>query len=90
MNGKFAPDPERITLYALSTCIWCRKTRRLLDSLGIDYRLIEVDLLSSAEQQEAGNEVRRWNPACNYPVLVIHAERAILGYREDEIRKALG
>jgi glutaredoxin-like protein NrdH len=90
MNGKFAPDPGGITLYALSTCIWCRKTRRLLDSLDVNYTLIEMDLLSPQEQQEAANEVRRWNPSCNYPVLVLHAEQAILGYREDEIRKELG
>ena len=90
MNGRFAPDPDGVTLYALSTCIWCRKTRRLLDSLGVDYRLIEMDLLPPAEQQEADNEVRRWSPVCSYPLLVLHARQVIQGYREDEIRKALG
>ena len=89
MIGKFSPDPDGITLYALSTCIWCRKTRRMLDSLGVDYRLIEVDLLSPAEQSEAADEMRRWNPVCSYPVLVFNAEWAIQGYREDEIRRAV-
>jgi glutaredoxin len=90
MSSRFAADPDGITLYALSTCVWCRKTRRLLDSLGVDYTLIEVDLLSPEERDEANEEVRRWNPVSNFPVLVINARHAILGFREAEIRSALG
>ncbi|RQW78074.1 MAG: glutaredoxin family protein, partial [Methanothrix sp.] len=26
-----------VTLYALSTCIWCKKTKELLSTLGIAY-----------------------------------------------------
>ena len=89
MSGNFAPDPEGITLYALSTCVSCRMTRRLLDSLGVQYTLFEVDLLPPPDRQEAREEVRRWNPSCSLPVLVIKNSRAILGYREDEIREAL-
>ena len=89
MNSRFSPDPQGVTLYALSTCIWCRKTRRLLDSLGVKYNLIEMDRLTPAEQRDAEDEVMRWNKACSYPIVVVRAERAILGYKEDEIRKLL-
>ena len=34
----------KILLYALSTCGWCRKTRQLLDDLGVAYDYIYVDL----------------------------------------------
>ncbi len=89
MNSRFSPDPQGVTLYALSTCIWCRKTRRLLDSLGVNYQLIEVDLLSPSEQKEAVSEMIRWNKVCNYPVLVVRAERVISGYSADEIIREL-
>ena len=89
MNSRFSPDPQGVTLYALSTCIWCRKTRRLLDSLGVKYNLIEMDRLTPAEQRDAEDAVMSWNKACSYPLVVVRAERAILGYREDEIRKVL-
>jgi len=89
MNSRFSPDPQGVTLYALSTCIWCRKTRRLLDSLGVKYNLIEMDRLTPAEQRDAEDEVMRWNKACSYPIVVVRAEWAILGYKEDEIRKLL-
>ena len=89
MGNEFAPGPDGVTLFALSTCVWCRKTRRLLESMGISYRLIEVDLLPPSEMKEAREEALRWNPRGNFPVLVIHGSRAIIGFREDEIRRAL-
>ncbi|MDD5660242.1 MAG: glutaredoxin domain-containing protein [Actinomycetota bacterium] len=35
---------KKVMLYALSTCIWCRKTKMLLDELGIAYDYMDVDL----------------------------------------------
>jgi len=32
-------------LYALSTCVWCKKTKELLASLGVDHSYVFVDLL---------------------------------------------
>ena len=60
-------DAGRVILYALSTCAWCRKTKRLLDDLGVDYHYVDVDLLQSAEQSQVKDEVRRWNPKCSFP-----------------------
>src|SRR5512139_2692142 len=38
-------DKGKITLYALSTCIWCKKTKDLLSDLGAKYDYAYVDLL---------------------------------------------
>lgn len=90
MPSRFAAEPDEITLYALSTCVWCRKTRRLLDRLGVAYRLIEVDLLEGADREEAAAEVARWSAAGSLPVLVIRRQAVIQGYREDRILRELG
>ena len=90
MTGKYAADPDGITLYALSTCIWCRKTRRLLDRLGITYRLIEVDMLEGQDKIEAFTEVHRWSTTGSFPVLVINARTVIQGCKEDRIIRELG
>ena len=36
---------HRVMLYALSTCIWCKKTKKLLDNLDVCYDFVFVDLL---------------------------------------------
>jgi glutaredoxin-like protein NrdH len=75
-----------ITLYALSTCGWCKKTKALLNDLNIDYHYVDVDLLADADSEEAIKEIRTWNPSCSFPTLVINNDRCIIGFSEDEIR----
>ncbi|KPJ72076.1 glutaredoxin [candidate division TA06 bacterium DG_78] len=79
-----------IILYALSTCVWCKKTKRLLNDLGVDYSYIDVDLLQGEEQEKIRQEVTRWNPSCSFPTLVINSEKCIVGYKENEIKEVLG
>jgi len=81
-------DAGQVMLYALSTCVWCKKTRRLLDELGVAYDYEYVDLLQGNEKTKVMNTVRRWNPMCNFPTLIIN-DRCIAGFKENEIREAL-
>ncbi|MCX6669762.1 MAG: glutaredoxin family protein [Methanothrix sp.] len=85
VSGK---DMGKITLYALSTCIWCKKTRELLSSLGVTFDYIYVDLLKGEERSRAVEEVRRFNSSVSFPTLVI-GEESIVGFREKEIKEAL-
>lgn len=78
-----------IMLYALSTCVWCKKTKKLLNELGVDYNYIDVDLLEGAKKEKAKEEVMRWNPKCSFPTLVIDNEKCITGYDEKKIKEAI-
>jgi glutaredoxin len=78
-----------ITLYALSTCGWCKKTKGLLNDLQADYHYVDVDLLADDEQAEAVAEITKWNPECSFPTLVINNSRCIVGFKEQEIRGLL-
>jgi glutaredoxin len=78
-----------IRFFGLSTCIWCRKTKALLDSLGVPYEFIYVDKLTGQEETEIMQEVRKFNPSVTYPTLVIDNSKVIKGFRESEIRREL-
>lgn len=80
-------DKGPVRLYALSTCIWCRKTKKLLDSLKIAYDYIYVDTLQGKEKEEVMDEVERWNPRCSFPTLVYNDEKCISGFKEKEIKE---
>jgi glutaredoxin-like protein NrdH len=84
--GKNAGD---VMLYALSTCGWCRKTRELLDSLGVAYDFVYVDLVDEKESDEVAREVERLNPSRSFPTLCVNKKKVIVGFKEDEIRRAL-
>ncbi len=79
-----------VVLYAVSTCVWCRKVKHLLDRLGVDYHYVDVDNLVGNEKVEAKDQVYRWNPACSFPTLVINDEDCIVGFDERKTREALG
>ena len=80
----------KVMLYALSTCGWCKKTRELLAELGVEYDYTYVDLLKGEEQNTVIKEIQKYNPACNFPTLVIDSKKCIIGFKEDDIREALG
>jgi glutaredoxin-like protein NrdH len=84
VSGKNVGD---IRLYALSTCIWCKKARALLDELKIDYSYIYVDLLEKEENATTKTEIIKFNPRCSFPTIVINNESCIAGFDEQKIRE---
>lgn len=85
MEGKNKGD---ILLYALSTCIWCRKTKKLLEELQVEYRWIDVDLIENIEDKTAvQREIVKWNPDASYPTMVINNKECVKGFDEDRIRE---
>lgn len=79
-----------VMLYALSTCGWCARTKDLLRQMGVAFDYTFVDLMEGKEQDDAMNTVEKYNPSGSFPTLVIDNKRAIVGFREQEIREALG
>ena len=77
-----------IMLYALSTCPWCRKTKELLNHLGVEYDYIDVNLVKGEEFENIMKTVLTMDPVSSFPVLVING-KVIIGYRERQIRKAI-
>ena len=77
-------------LYALSTCGWCQKTKDLLRQMGVEFDYEYVDLLEGTAQDKAMNVIEKFNPNGSFPTLVIDDKKAIIGFREQEIREVLG
>jgi glutaredoxin-like protein NrdH len=81
---------RRIMLYALSTCGWCRMTRELLEKLGVQYDYLYVDQSQGKEKDDAMSAVTTCSPSPSFPTIVIDSGKCITGYRENEIREAVG
>ena len=79
----------KIMLYALSTCVWCKKTKQLLDDFGVEYFYIYMDLIDGEEKKKKLKELGKWNPRFSYPTMIINDDVCIVGFKEDEIKEAL-
>ena len=78
-----------VKVYTLSTCSHCKNAKRFLNECGISYDFIDVDLLDGAERAAMIEEVKKYNPNCSFPTILI-GNKIIVGFREDEIKEALG
>jgi glutaredoxin-like protein NrdH len=83
-------DRGKVMMYGLSTCVWCKKTKQLLTDLGVDFDYMYVDRLDGEEEDRVVQEIRRLNPSVSFPTTIINGEKAIVGFKEKEIRQALG
>ena len=80
---------QSIILYSLSTCVFCDATKKMLDDLSIDYYCIQADELPEDEREKAVEELKRINPRCSFPTVVIE-NHVIVGYKVQEIKEKLG
>ncbi len=78
-----------VKLYALSTCSHCKCTKELLNECGIRFDCTEVDTLTGEERSNMIEEVKKLNERCSFPTVVI-GDKVIVGFREKEIKEALG
>ena len=75
-----------ILIFALSTCIWCRKAKQLFKDLGVEYSYVDVDLLQGKDQEEAVAEIMKLSGMQSFPTIVLDNNKMILGFKEQEIR----
>ena len=78
-----------VKLYTLSTCSHCKATKEFLNDCSVKYEFEDVDLLEGEERKAILEDVRKWNPKCSFPTIVI-GDKVIAGFKENEIREALG
>jgi len=80
---------EKVKIFALSTCPYCKKTKRFMSENGIEYDAVDVDLLTSSEQDELLEELEKLTGRRSFPVVVI-GDEIIVGHDEDKLKKVLG
>jgi glutaredoxin len=78
----------RVLLFALSTCSHCKDVKRFLDSRGIQYESIYVDLLEGDERKRVIEQVKEYNSRVTFPTTVIGGE-VIVGNKKDKLEAAL-
>ena len=80
---------DNVKIYSLSTCSHCKSTKKFLSECAVKYDFVDVDLLEGEERKAILEDVKRFNPKCSFPTIII-GEKVIVGYREEEIKEALG
>ncbi len=78
-----------VQVYSLSTCSHCKAAKKLLNDCTVRYEFVDVDMLTGDERKAILEDVKKFNPKCSFPTIII-GEKVIVGYKEKDIREALG
>lgn len=82
-------EDSDVTIYSLSTCGHCKATKRFLSECEVVYEFVDVDTLEGDERKAILEDVKKINPKCSFPTIRI-GDKVIIGYKEKEIKEALG
>ena len=79
--------PNRVKIFALSTCIHCRKAKEFLEGKEIQFECIYVDKLDGDEKKATVEEVKTHNPKLSFPTILVD-EEVIVGFNKDKLEKS--
>ena len=82
-------NKHKVLMYTLSTCAWCKKTKKFLKDNNVEYQYVDVDLSNDDDHEKTRNDILRRGGPISYPTIIIDDRKLITGYSEDEIKEAL-
>ena len=80
---------NKVFLYTLSTCGWCKKTKALLKEKDVAYEYIDLDKCSKEDQKTAIDELKSKNIPVAFPIVIVDEDTVIQGFKKDNILEAL-
>ena len=78
-----------LTLPEFLTLCHCKAAKKFLNDCGIKFKFTDVDLLEGSKRDNILQEIVKYNPQRSFPTIIID-DKIIIGFREAEIRQALG
>ena len=88
VDGK--KDKQDVSIFTLSTCMWCKKCKAYLKDRDIKYKFIDVDSISSEEKSKILEYLREnYKPdRIAYPFLVCD-NKFVVGYDPNKYEEVI-
>ncbi len=82
-------NKNKVFLYALSTCAWCKMTKQFLKDNQIEFEYVDVDKCTPDDLDKVKENVLNLGGSLSYPVIIINDKTLINGFRKDLIKEKL-
>lgn len=79
---------KKVKIYALSTCLWCKRTKKFFEERDIPFEAIDYDKASEADQERIMAEMRAHGGGGSFPYVCIDSD-IVQGYVPDEFERLL-
>jgi glutaredoxin-like protein NrdH len=81
---------HKVVLYALSTCAWCKMTKKFLKDNDIEFEYVDVDLCEEEDKQKIRQHIQSKGGPLSYPTVIVDDNMLITGFRKDKLKEVLG
>jgi glutaredoxin-like protein NrdH len=88
VSGK--KNDHKVSVYALSTCVWCKLTKQYLNENNVEYEFVDVDMLDDEDKDKVHQTVLSKGGALSYPTTIVDDKIVITGFRKDKLKEVLG
>lgn len=79
---------NKVTMYTLSTCPWCRKTKQFFKEKKIPFSYIDYDLAKEDEQERIVKEITDSGAQLAFPYVKINGN-VVVGYSPEKYAELL-
>jgi glutaredoxin len=82
-------NKHKVLMYAISTCAWCKMTKKFLKDNNIEYEYVDVDLCEDEDKDKIKQNILDKGGSLSYPTVIIDNKTLITGFRKDKLTEAL-
>lgn len=82
-------NKHKVFVYALSTCAWCKKTKKYLQDNNIEFEYVDVDLCTREDTREIETMLSKKGLQMVFPTVIIDNNSTVVGFKEDKLAEAL-
>ena len=80
---------HKVFMYALSTCAWCKLTKKFLKDNSVVFEYVDVDLCTEEDKERIKKDILGRGGSLSYPTIIVDDKRLITGFRKDKLKEAL-
>jgi glutaredoxin len=79
---------KKVSMYTLSTCPWCRKTKKFFKDRNVPFDYVDYDLASGQEQERISEDMMKYTGHISFPFVRI-GDKVIIGYNPEQYEKEM-
>jgi len=76
-------------LYAISTCGWCKRAKKVLNENEVEYEYIDLDIANQEDKEIIRKDIQKRGGILAYPTVIIDDQILLTGPSPDKLRQVL-
>ena len=82
-------NKHKVLMYAISTCGWCKRAKKLLNDLDVEYEYVDIDLGTNEDRHKIRLDIQNRGGRLLFPTLIIDDKLLFTNPPESKVREVL-